>query len=277
MADLPVLRDDRGVPRVLAALPPRPWQPIPRLAATAVVLPRSQWQEIDLADTYKPPLTDQGQTNSCTGHMAKTVCEVCWLQTGRPLVPLSPTFAYALCNGGRDEGAVISDIVVELGNTGLPPEADCPEGVIFKRQIPQKAFQEAARFRLGRQHHVPSFDEIGTALTLGMPVGAGFLLGQNFMRPGPDGVAPVPDRVIGGHALPLLGLINRGGKWLVKFPNSWGRSWGLQGYGYLSEEFINYSVEVTRRQWGADLDAFAAESLLPDPGDAEPVAPAPAP
>jgi hypothetical protein len=275
MANLPVLVDQNNVPRVLAALPPRPWQPIPRLAATAVVLPRSQWQEIDLAETYRPPILDQKSTSSCVGHGAGTAATVAWAQRGYGVVRLSSCFIYAQINGDRDQGAVVSDAAVELTRTGTCLESECPEGMIYRRQIPASAYQSAARYRLARSHHAPSFDEIGTALTLGMPVVGGFLLGNNFMNPGADALTPVPDRVIGGHALALLGLVNRGGRWLLKFQNSWG-DWGpLHGFGLMTEEFVGYTAEVTRRQWGADLDAFALESVVPSPDDAQPVAPAP--
>jgi hypothetical protein len=273
VADLPVLVDPRGTPRVLAALPPYPWQPIPRLMETRAPLPRSEWREIDLAGTYKPPLLDQGRTNSCVGHASCTVASVAWAQKGEPLPRFSPTFVYSQINGGRDNGAVISDAATELTTKGICLEAEYPEGVLFARQVPPGAYQTALRYRLERFHHTPSFDEIGTALSLGWPVVGGFLLGNNFMQPGRDGVAPVPDRVVGGHAIALLGLVNRGGRWLVKFQNSWGR-WGLggEGFGYLPEEFVQYTVEVTMRQWGAPLDAFAAEHMYDDPANLEPVA-----
>jgi hypothetical protein len=269
---LPVLVDPQGTPRVLAALPPYPWQPIPRLMETRAPLPRSGWREIDLAAAYQPPILDQGRTNSCVGHASCTVAEVAWAQKGEPLPRFSPTFVYSQINGGRDQGAVISDAATELTTKGICLEAEYPEGVLFARQVPPGAYQTALRYRLERFHHTPSFDEIGTALSLGWPVVGGFLLGNNFMQPGADGLTPVPDRVVGGHALALLGLANRGGRWLIRFQNSWSASWGLRGFGWMTEEFVQYTVEVTMRQWGAPLDAFAAEHMYDDPQNPEPAA-----
>jgi hypothetical protein len=276
MADLPVLVDPRGVPRVLAALPPHGLHGVPRMAATRVVLPRGQWQEVDLTRTWPLPIEDQGRSSACTGHMEQVVAALAWARRTNEVVRFSPTFGYALCNGDRDQGAVISDVVRSLATAGICLASEFPEGHIYRRQIPPQAFQTALRYRLGEWSHVPTFDEMATAITLGMPAGVGVLVGNNVFQ-APGGVCPVPDRVVGGHALPVVGLINRAGRWLLKVQNSWTADWGDRGYGYLSEEFINYTAETTRRQWGVEVDAFAAEAMTSDPGDAEPVAPAPTP
>jgi hypothetical protein len=271
VADLPVLVDHLGVPRVLAALPPYPWQPIPRLMETRAPLPRSEWREVDL--TFPGiPILDQGRRNSCTGHMAATGMTVAWyLKTGE-LVRFAPTFTYAINAGGRDAGAVVSDIVTTLTTRGCCLESEYPEGAIDVRSIPPSAYQTAARYKLSRWHHTGSWDELCTALSLGWVCGGGFLLGNNFMQPGRDGIAPVPDRVVGGHAIALVGLVNRGGRWLVRFQNSWSASWGLQGYGYLTEEFFNYTRDVSARQWNAAPDVFTAEHVSDDPNSPLPVA-----
>jgi hypothetical protein len=272
MADLPVLHDLTGTPRVLAALPPHPWQPIPRMAA-ARVLPREQWREVDYSALAAPPL-DQGRSSSCTGHMAATTSRVAWaLKTGRQ-VDFSGTFNYGLCSGGRDQGAVISDVVTSLTTQGICLASECPEGVFARQQIPQPAFATAARYKLSRWHHTPSFDEICTALSLGWPCGIGVLVGQNMMRVGASGVCPVPDYVVGGHALALVGLKRVNGQWMPVAQNSWTSAWGDRGYGYLSEAFVNYTVQLTRQQWGAPLDAFASEYLAdaPDDPDVPPLA-----
>lgn len=48
------------------------------------------------------------------------------------------------------------------------------------------------------------------------------------------------DTVDGGHA--VLGVGYDDGKQLLKFRNSWGPSWGEQGYGYLPYAYFNSSL-----------------------------------
>lgn len=256
---LPVIHDGREL-RVLAALPPRPDVLQPPIAQTHPPLPRDQWGEIDLS-SYGPPVLDQGRQSSCVGHAAATVATVAWMQRGEKVTEFSPGFVYAQINGDRDEGAVVSDAALELAKTGVCLMSEVPEGVIYRRQIPQSAYATAQRYRLSTWHHCPDFDSIGTALAIGLPLVGGFLLGNNFMQPGPNGIAPVPDQVVGGHAIALLGLKRINGRWVIKFQNSWTAQWGLRGYGYLGEEFVRYTMQ----RYGGRLDAFAVESMLDDP------------
>ncbi|HEX7895917.1 MAG TPA: hypothetical protein VF447_17085 [Terriglobales bacterium] len=68
----------------------------------------SQWQEIDFS-WHKLPILNQGSTSACVGFSSTSAMEMCWVQSGRPLVEFNPFFLYALINGGRDAGAMISD------------------------------------------------------------------------------------------------------------------------------------------------------------------------
>lgn len=257
MADeLPAVVVD-GVPRVLGVLPPHEVPPWPPLAAARPPLPRSEWQEFDLASVYRPRQLDQGRSNSCVGHASATVAEVCWTQRGTPRVAFTPFFIYAQINRDQDQGAVISDASEAMARVGIAPAGTMPERVYFRRDIPPQVYEAAAKYRLERWHHCPTWDEIGTALSLGWPVVVGILVGNNVVRLTDAGTVPIPDTVVGGHAIALVGLRRVGGVHVAVMQNSWGVRWGRQGFGYVTEELIDYSA----RRWGGRIDAWCCESL----------------
>jgi hypothetical protein len=231
------------------------------LMAVRPLLPREQFREIDLSWTGVPVMDQDGQ-NKCVGDASCVVAAIANVQKGEPLTLVSGDFLYALINHDRDQGAVVSDAALALQQVGIAPASLVPDGTIYRRQIPQAAFQAAPRYKLDTWFHCTSFDAICTALTLGFPVVAGFLIGNNFVRLDQEGCVPLPDQVIGGHALAMIGLKkSRNGRWLVKFQNSWTQQFGIGGYGFMDEAFMNFTV----RQYGGQLDAFAAVWMAPDP------------
>lgn len=250
-----------GEDRILACQPPRLVMAAPPLSATFPPLPRDQWREVDLG-TWNPPQRDQDGFSECVGEGSATALTVAWAQAGYPPQVFSAGFIYSLINGGRDEGAVVSDAATVLLSTGCCLVSEVPDHTIDRRRIPQTAYQTASRYKVARLHHCGSFDEMGTALSLQMPVVGGYLLGQNFMnlRKG-NAVAPVPDRVVGGHCMAALRLRKGpGGDWQLGHFNSWTAQWGDDGWCWLTEAFVTYTI----RQWGM-LDAYSIEAVAADP------------
>lgn len=267
MSDLPTIHFEE--PRVLAALPPQLLCGLPPLGASYSVLPRDQWRETDLSYLVAR-IRNQGRTSECVGCASATATEVAWADRGFQPVLLSAGFIYAQINGGRDQGAIVADAARELATTGACLESEAPQGVIYKQQIPQSAYATAQKYRLAQSHVCDTFDAIGTALTLGFPCVGGFLVGQNFTRPNSQLVVPLPDRILGGHALALLGLKRlASGQWVVLFVNSWGSTFGRAGFAYMDENFFNYSAAKYGR-----MDAYALEATVDssDVADQGPVA-----
>ncbi len=54
-----------------------------------------------------------------------------------------------------------------------------------------------------------------------MPVVTGIAVGNNFSNLDRNGVAPLPDRVVGGHCTCQLGLKKVQGIWMAETQNSW--------------------------------------------------------
>jgi hypothetical protein len=240
----------------IAAFPP-----LYSLRAAGALDP-SQWQEIDM-EWYKNPIWNQGMTSSCTGQGTNAGMQICYMQSGRKLVEFNPFFTYGLVNGGRDAGAMISDCLKALMQYGTCPHDDLQPGMMFKNQFPQKAFTNAARFKLIQAYKCANFSEICSAISLGFVCPLGIYVDQNFANLDSEGIAGLPNGSRGGgHCILGIGLkkSSRYG-WLIKIQNSWGRNFGRNGHAYLQ------SQHFTRM----NADAFAIQAIADDPQDNNPV------
>ena len=204
-------------------------------AGAQKVLPRAQWAARDLR--YLGSKTkDQGQHGSCSGHASVKALDVGRRLAGFPNVELSSTFPYAQLNGGADNGASVSANMNVLTSIGTCVESMCGVDQIFKRQIPQEAYTDAKIHRAQEAYALRTFDDFGTALTLGYACAIGIMIGQNFARLDSNGVAPLPDVTVGGHALAVVGLAVIRNEWVLLLQNSWSESFGFDGgFCYITE------------------------------------------
>ena len=260
ISNLPAVLFD-GVYRVLACIPETEESKarFPKFGAfNAAPLDPSTWREIDFS-WYNPPVLDQGMTSSCVGHCAADGMHMSYLQSGRQLVQFSPFFTYGLINGGRDAGAMISDALMALKQYGICPKDDLPPGVMFQNQFPQKAFDNAKRFKLSQAYQCPNFETICAAISVGFPVSLGIFVGNNFSNVDANGVCPLPSgQGGGGHCILGCGIKKSAQYgWLIKIMNSWGPRFGNKGYAYI------HKGHFSRMQ----PDAFAFQSVIDDPQD----------
>lgn len=181
------------------------------------------------------PIRNQGQYGSCASHAGTTALDIVLRMIGAPPPLLSATMPYALVNGGRDNGSVMSDVLNVLIRVGTCLNKTFPESKIYKSQLPRSAYAEAANYKITQAYMCRSYEELCSAIHLGFPVSLGIMVGQNFGQLDSEGVCPLPDRILGGHALCGMGLKKsaRTGEWLIKFQNSWTAQWGQGGFAYL--------------------------------------------
>jgi C1A family cysteine protease len=202
-----------------------------------------------------PPITDQGQQGSCTGHSAVAPYYIAQVNAGRnPIVRPSPAFLYyneRLINGqtNQDAGASISDIYRAGNKYGI-----CDESMMrydesdFTTPPSQAAYDAATAHRAHIYAPVPQLLEnlIGCIHHGGFPVSIGVVVYPSFMA-AKGGNIPMPkssESDIGGHALSLVGYNNTGQPQNVPelptpipaksfvFRNSWSILWGQKGYGF---------------------------------------------
>jgi hypothetical protein len=236
-----------GVDRKLAALSPSPQHArIGRVFKEVheVVDPAS-WTDTDLSQTYKTPIRDQGQHGSCTGHAGVTALTYALEQAGVEPPLLSCTFPYGLVNGGQDNGASVSSILQVLLQTGTCTEAVVPEALIYQNQFPQNAWTDAQNWMAAEFLKIATYEELCQAISLGYPTAFGIRVGRNFSNLNAQGVCPLPNMVIGGHALCGVGLKKTfNDSWLVKFQNSWTANWGLSGFAYLTRGHFDQLIDA---------------------------------
>jgi hypothetical protein len=246
--------------RALGCLPPRYKVSLPNYDAVSYpLLKPDQWQELDLTTVYPGvPVLNQGSSSSCVGYSSTDALKYARMKDGQPFADLHPRYVYSLINGGRDAGAVISDALEVLITAGACRTQDGSPNALYPRDFGPEAKKQAGRYRILEAVKIRTVAEIHSAASLGYPVVVGILVGQNFVQVDREGVAPLPDRVIGGHALLILGRKRLpSGRIGLKTRNSWGSNFALNGYCYLIDSHFD-------RQ----LDAFAVISAIDDPGEA---------
>jgi hypothetical protein len=253
-----------GHRRFLACLPPRAdFGGFPKFRARAVpVVPRAQWKPIDRRWLFPAGefILDQDGIGSCVANgSAAALRKARYISgMGQGDIPLSPGALYAQINGGSDNGAVISDALTALQQTGTCRYGLVGETPFYLNQLPAGWKDDARHFRISQAYHCQSFDEIGSALQLGFIVVYGIQVGSNFEsfdRYGVAGHSSGP----GNHCMHADGMTQLAdGRWVIDNANSWGATWGPSADGrcYLCEDHFLH---------GDQPDAFAIQSAVYDP------------
>lgn len=192
-----------------------------------------------------PPVYDQGDAGSCTGNMGAGMDQFIAMKEGKVAFIPSRLFIYyntRLSEGSanQDSGATIRDTFKAMAKYGYCKEVTWPYVIRKLTTRPTVgSYAEALPHKITQYARVMQSEQaICDALAAGDPVGFGFTVYDNF-DPDAHGVIPMPtkkNRVEGGHAVVLVGYDRN--KRLFKFRNSWGATWGVRGYGYLSFDYV---------------------------------------
>lgn len=242
--------DDGGNRRLLSARSDAvKFAGLPKYSEHYPVFPVSEWRDINRANIFggKDWIEDQLQHGSCVGNGWVGALRRARVAMGMKDVRLSAPHLYSQINGGRDEGAVISDGIGALKKTGvctfdLVPEK--PGYPIYTKQMPPTANEEAKDYRIDGEigaYRCDSWAETCSALQTGLffPV-YGVMVGKNFEKFDAAGVAG-HDHGPGNHCMFAEGMkkitLNGKSKWVLDNVNSWGFSWGPfhNGHTYLDE------------------------------------------
>lgn len=211
------------------------------------------------------PVKDQGEAGSCSGFSAIGYAEFLALEELRlrkppnddPQVfihghfdPMSEDFTYAnerIREGSLNEDAgatTLRDACLSLTRDGVCREVTwpyIPQNLLKKPNA--AAYAEAAKHKVGHFYAIDhTAYELQRCLANGNLILFGMIVFDSMMGStvGANGHVPDPgynDRQVGGHALLCVGYDNR--TRLYKFKNSWGRSWGDSGYGYISYNYMH--------------------------------------
>lgn len=143
----------------------------------------------------------------------------------------------------EDSGAQIRDGIKSISVTGVCPEQMWPYDVSkFKEKPPEDCYQEAGWHQAVRYKKVKqNLKQMRQCLVEGLPFVFGFTVFESFesKEVAETGIMPLPKKgetILGGHAVMAVGFNNEKKSCLIR--NSWGTSFGLNGYFWMPYEFI---------------------------------------
>lgn len=214
--------------------------------------PRANPPNAFLDGDLLPPIRDQGNQGSCTGHMTRSMVQFKRNTNAEPLQELSPRFAYyngRLIEGTTDQdaGCEIRDVIKGVSKLGLCTERLCPytdRGRGFMQRPTSAAYQEGLTDLVTAYQRVPrlkndtfdlDLDALRASIVAGNPVGFGFTVYENFLdeQTAADGIMREPEGgTDGGHAVWVCGYDDAFDfEWTAGgalIGNSWGTEWGAK-------------------------------------------------
>lgn len=211
-------------------------------------------------EVYSPVVRAQGSSNFCvdfSGCYALEFAEA--TQAGIRPPPFSPYFSRwnsrDEANRVRNTGTQIRLFSGASKSVGVCSEDQLPfvdpadpESLAALRVRPHEdAFIEAGNHQTLQSYRIVDGDWNGVlaALTQGFVVQIGIPVYENFYGTGDDGIVPFSSgRLTGYHAVTVWDIDIVLGMEGVWFPNSWGKTWGKKGWGFLREEHIQKAEDL---------------------------------
>lgn len=194
---------------------------------------------------------DQGERSTCVSFAATAGHE--YLKSNGQ--DLSEEFLFWACKRydglSIDEGTTLAAAIVSLKTNGQALEHEWPycTNPISVCQTPPRNVQWSASNNIitcGEPIEIDT-DKLKKALLQGDSVILGIKIFQEFFYPsnGYISLPADPNNIMGGHAILLVGWDDSDKSFIIR--NSWGETWGANGYGYLQYDYIlRYTVEAWR-------------------------------
>ena len=217
-------------------LPDHRDQIMPSLLSGSGPLPAA----VDLR-AFCPPVYDQGNLGSCTANAIGAALEFDQIkQKLKGVFVPSRLFIYyneRVIEGTvkQDAGAMIRDGMKTVAQQGAPHETLWPYVITsFAKKPPASVYTDAAKYPALVYRSVPQdITSLKSCLASGFPIVFGFTVYSGFESPdvaktGQLNLPTPTETVLGGHAVLAVGYDDATQRFLIR--NSWGTSWGLQGY-----------------------------------------------
>ena len=205
---------------------------------------------VDLRDKCPPPY-NQGKLGSCTANAIAFAYQFDEINQGEKSIFIpSRLFIYyneRYMEGTieKDSGAAIRDGIKSINKIGVCSENIWPYDIENFTQKPNKNCYIIAKNHQSIEYHkvVQNEQNIKQVLSEGFPIVFGFAVYESFesKEVSENGVVPSPkkdEKLLGGHAVSIVGYtkINDIEYFIIR--NSWGIEWGDKGYCYFPVKFI---------------------------------------
>lgn len=226
-------------------------------------LPSSEYKYLQVAKPSKivhsvtlpmPPVYIQGELGSCTANSLSAAFE--FEQIKQNLNDFMPSRLFIYYNERKaentlpvDNGASLSTGINTLINNGVCTEITWPYNInAFTTQPSNFAYTEARNHQVQAARRVNTdVNSVKTVLQQGYPVCFGFTVYSSFETIKNDGIMSMPnvssEKILGGHAVVVCGYddnkIANGLKGYLLVRNSWGPTWGKDGYFWMPYNFFN--------------------------------------
>lgn len=242
---------------------------------------RAASASIDLRQ-WCSPVEDQGQLGSCTANAAVGVIEYYERKSFGKHINGSRLFLYKVTRNlmklKGDTGAYLRTTMGAMVLFGVPPELYWPysdDQKKFDREPPAFCYAFAQNYQTIKyfRHDPPGakaeevLERAKRYLASGHPAMFGFTVYNSIEQAENTGKIPFPspkEKIEGGHAVVAVGyddkmkITNRYGKvettGALLIRNSWGKSWGENGYGWLPYDYVLRGLaedfwSVLKKEW----------------------------
>ena len=193
---------------------------------------------------YDSPIKNQAQCGSCWIMSSAALVENLGKQAGLSEQDLSEQTIVSCLNGNGCSGGDPYQALKYVKDKGLPPE-DCykytgTNGICSSKcQTPR--FLEKINQVEQVTNGSPTVDQLRSALQK-YPVVVGLRVYEDFQSPYVGGIYKYKfGKYVGGHAVLLVGYNDTERYFRIK--NSWGTSWGEQGYGRISYDNVGGTIQ----------------------------------
>lgn len=225
--------------------------------------------QVDLKTTgYEPPIWDQGQTSSCTGHGTGRGFAFARAKAGLSSLDPSRLFPYWNARVGegdadQDGGAAIGDVVAATLQYGDCPYTDYPtDPSLVTVQPAANVFADATPHVSTSVTRVTGttpgswayhFEHCMDVLGVGVIIGVTLYESFESAAVAKSGIIPMPghgESVIGGHCMWADAYDHPGRR--ARLANSWNTDWGQAGYCWIPYDYLFDS------DYAADFHAILA-------------------
>lgn len=234
------------------------------------------------------PIEDQGSIGSCTAHAAAGMLEYFERKSFGKHIDASRLFIYKttrnLMKVEGDTGAYLRSVMGALTLFGAPPESYYPYDVEKFDEEPSaflyayaQNYQALTYYRLDPPgtSNTALLTQIKTSLNSNLPAMFGFSVFDSYDQAESNGCFPFPtsrESLLGGHAVLAVGyddtykIKNKSAGGIettgaIQIRNSWGKSWGADGYGWLPYSYVTKGLtsdwwSMIKSEW-VDSDLFS--------------------